>query len=294
MSSSPALASSSIRPWRHLRAWLAGCVGALVLAACGGGGGGDLLDRGIGAVLNFEGQFEALDGLAVELNGDTATVLGFGDSPLGSNPSLLAVGQPFARNVQRTGDASFSAEVAVPQYSGGVLSGLTYTPVSVSLEGGVPAISGAPAGYPYAGGWQPYEPPGAMPPDAFGTDCQAYWQPILAQGSARWRVTRAVGAFGAYDGVHPDKRNWTWSFSNFRSGRVHVAQRYDSLILDRTVTPHPHPDAPFAPFPLEGEPHCRINGDAAGTLFFKRYDATSGELVVYESQTMDLLTWVLD
>src|SRR5690606_5611204 len=147
---------------------------------------------------------------------------------LGGNPSLLAVGQPFARNVQRTGDASFSAEAAVPHYSGGVLSGVTYEPVSVSLADGVPAIRGAPAGYPYASGWKPYDPPAAMPADAFGANCQAYWQPILEAGSARWRVTRAVGAFGAYDGIHPDKRNWVWTFSDFRSGRVHVAQRYDS------------------------------------------------------------------
>lgn len=292
MSSSPALASSSIRPWRRLRAWLAGCAGALMLAACGGGGGGDLLDRGIEAVLNFEGQFQALDGLAVELSGDTATILGFGDSPLGSNPSLLAVGQPFARNVQRTGNAGFSAEVVVPQYSGGVLSGVTYEPVSISLDGGTPAIGGAPAGYAYASGWTAYERPAGMPADAFGANCQAYWQPILEQGSARWRVLRGVGPFGSWDGIHPDKRNWIWTFSNFRSGRVHVEQRYDSLALGRTITPDPHPDAPFARFPLEGEPHCRINGDGAGTLFFKQYNATSGELVVYESQGMELLTWV--
>lgn len=300
MSSFTACVSSPILRPHRLRSWLAACASALLLAACGGGGGGgnDVIDDVIGAALNFEGQFEAADGLVIELDGEaagTATIVGFGTSPLGTNTSLLSAGQPFARNVVRTGDTTFSADVIVPSYDDekGKLNGTSYAPVTISLESDTPVITGLPAGYPYATGWTAYQPTAATPPDPFGVNCQEVWEPILAQGSGRWLVSKSVWG-SIYGGVHPDYVDWTWTFSNFRSGRVHVVQSYYSLSLGRTVTPDPSPDAEFGQFPLESEPHCRINADAAGVLFFKSYNPVNGELVAYENNNGVLVTLIRD
>ncbi len=74
-------------------------------------------------------------GLTIEFDGDEAVIADFGDSRLGTNSSVISVGDVYIRNITRTGTNKWSAEIIQGDYSLTKLNSVTFEPTELEVSG---------------------------------------------------------------------------------------------------------------------------------------------------------------
>lgn len=74
-------------------------------------------------------------GLTIEFTGDEAVIADFGDSHLGTNSSLINVGDVYIKNITRTGPNKWSAEIIQGDYLYSKLRSVTFEPTDLEVKG---------------------------------------------------------------------------------------------------------------------------------------------------------------
>lgn len=191
--------------------WTRTCAPALTALALAGAlaGCSDPVD----AVIDFalEGTFQDMDGLVVEFADDEARIVDFGDSPLGTNPGVLGVGDAFITGIECDA-VSCTGEVVDPVFVDEVLESYDMTGVeierdgdqltlrSTAFEGGVSLLSPA----------DEDEEPGT-PGDGTLTasaSCAEWWAAVTEVGT--WQLTYINDRIN-YQGSPPEEVTFTFS-----------------------------------------------------------------------------------
>jgi hypothetical protein len=107
------------------------------LAAIVGISGCDKTDDAIDEVVDsYLKEFYASDkGLTIEFEGDQATIADFGTSYLGSDRSIIDIGDVYIKNITRTGPNKWSANIIEGTYNLSSLKSITYASTTITLDG---------------------------------------------------------------------------------------------------------------------------------------------------------------
>ncbi len=143
------------------------------------------IDAGLDFAL--EGTWEGIDGLTIEFEGDQAVIADFGDSPLGTNPSVLGIGDPFIDQIE-CGEESCTGRIVDPVLVGGVLEQVGHAAVTIDgdeaeLVFSSPALAGTAAVFTPASGGPGTGGGGDLQTSA---SCSQWWSAVTEVGT--WRI----------------------------------------------------------------------------------------------------------
>lgn len=181
---------------------------AVLLGSLGGCGGKGPLDAGLDLAL--DGTWKGIDGLVVEFAGGQATIVDFGSSPLGTNATVLQVGEPFIRNIS-CGPDSCTGQILDPEIVNGILQSYDLEGVEIERSGDQITL------------WSDALPDGLStftPADGEGggegpgtgqltrsSSCAEWWAELTRVGS--WKVTY----YNKFMSGELDVSDWSWTFT---------------------------------------------------------------------------------
>jgi hypothetical protein len=167
------------------------------------------IDAGLDFAL--EGTWEGIDGLTIEFEGDQAVIADFGDSPLGTNPSVLGVGDPFIDQIE-CGEESCTGRIVDPVIVNGVLEQIGHDAVTIEgdeaeLSFSSPALSGTATFTPADGG----PGTGGGGDVQMSASCSEWWDAVTEVGT--WRIVDVQNP-PDFQGAPPSEVTLTFSGEN--------------------------------------------------------------------------------